>query len=142
MPVTFTTNYKEVLAAQTVEKIAELCDDNQYSLEDALKFIDEYSEEEFCDHYDEYVELGEEYGYDAVDAFLKECGNPYDLKCFESAYIGEYHHPREMAEEYFDGDGDVERLDYRIVIDWQETADYLLTHDVDRVEDFYFRCNW
>jgi hypothetical protein len=45
-----------------------------------------------------------------------------------------------MAEDYFDGETD--RMDYRISIDWEETAEYLLQHDVDRVEDYYFKCNW
>jgi len=139
MSVTFTTNYKEVLAAQTIDKIAELCDDNQYSLEDALKFIDKHSEEEFCDYYEEYVELGEEYGYDAVDAFLKECGNPYDLKCFESAYLGEYNTPEKFAEEFCSDE--VDRLFY-IVPDWEATAQYLLDHTVDRYGDFYFNCSY
>ena len=47
-----------------------------------------------------------------------------------------------MAQEFFDGDGDLDRLDYRIVIDWHETAEYLLQHEVDRVGDFYFRTEY
>jgi hypothetical protein len=71
--------------------------------------------------------------------FIKE-NDISDLKYFVDAYIGEYQSPERMAEDYFDGETD--RLDYRISIDWEETAKYLLQHDVDRVDDFYFRCTW
>jgi hypothetical protein len=77
-----------------------------------------------------------------VDCFLKNVGGPEDLHHFADAYLGEYFNARDMAEEFFSGDGDVERLDYRIVIDWAETAEYLLDHEVDRFDDFFFRCSY
>ena len=52
MTVTLTANYKEVLAAGTVEKIEELLDDN-YALDDILEFIDYYNERMFVDNYEE-----------------------------------------------------------------------------------------
>jgi hypothetical protein len=138
MTVTLTTNYREVFAAPTLELIDRLVED-LHDLGCMLEFIDENSEEEFQDYYEEYVELGEENGYEAVDAFIK--GNDVsDIKYFRDAYIGEYDNPERMAQDYFEHDWD--RLDYRISIDWEETAEYLLQHDVDRVDDFYFRCNW
>ena len=139
MTVTFTTSYAEYLKPETVEYIEVNCIDGEYSLEDALTFIDENSEEEFLEYYDEYIEVGEENGYEAVDAFIK-LNSLNDLADFAAAYIGEYDSPYRMAQDYFDGETD--RLDYRISIDWEETAEYLLQHDVDRVEDFYFRCSY
>ena len=139
MPVTFTTSYTEFLKPETIAYIEKNCVEGDYSLEDALTFIDENSEEEFIEYYDEYVELGEEYGYEAVDAFIK-LNDLGDLKYFSDAYIGDYQSPERMAQDYFDGETD--RLDYRISIDWKETAEYLLQHDVDRVGDFYFRCSY
>jgi hypothetical protein len=138
MPVTFTANYRDVLSAQTVNLIDRLIEDS-YALDDILVFIDEHNEEDFREYYEEYIELGEENGYEAVDAFIKE-NDISDLKYFVDAYIGEYQSPERMAEDYFNGETD--RLDYRISIDWEETAKYLLQHDVDRVDDFYFRCSW
>jgi hypothetical protein len=138
MPVTFTANYREIFSAETLEKIDGFVE-SQYDLGCMLEFIDEHSEEEFAKYYDEYVELGEANGYEAVDAFIKQ-SDLYDLKYFADAYIGEYQSPERMAQDYFDGETD--RLDYRISIDWEETAEYLLQHDVDRVGDFYFRCSY
>lgn len=138
MAITFLDNYREVFAAPTLELIDRLVEDS-HDLGCMLEFIDENSEEEFQEYYEEYVELGEENGYEAVDAFIKE-NDVSDLKYFVDAYIGEYQSPERMAEDYFDGETD--RLDYRISIDWEETAEYLLQHDVDRVDDFYFRHSW
>jgi hypothetical protein len=136
--VTLTATYRDFLAPETVAKIDEFVD-SQYELTDMLQFIDEHNEEDFREYYEEYVELGEENCYEAVDAFIKE-NDISDLKYFVDAYIGEYQSPERMAEDYFDGETD--RLDYRISIDWVETSQYLLQHDVDRVGDFYFRCTW
>lgn len=139
MAVTFTDNYRDFLAPEAVKYIDSLTEAD-YDLQAMLVFIDEYSEESFMENYPTYVELGEEYGFDPVDAFLKLADDPSDLRYFEDAYIGQYLNPRNMAEDYFDGETD--RLDYRIVIDWGETAEFLLAHEVDRVGDFYFRCNY
>ena len=137
MAVTFLANYREIFTAQTLELIDRL--EDECDLGCMLEFIDENSEEEFQDYYELYVELGEENGYEAVDAFIDQ-NDISDIKYFTDAYIGEYQSPERMAEDYFDGETD--RLDYRISIDWVETAEYLLQHDVDRVGDFYFRCEW
>jgi hypothetical protein len=136
--ITLTANYRETLAPETVTQIDNFVE-SQYDLGCILEWIDENGEDNFAEYYEEYVELGEENGYEAVDAFIKE-NDISDLNYFVDAYIGEYQSPERMAQDYFDGETD--RLDYRISIDWVETAEYLLQHDVDRVEDFYFRCEW
>jgi hypothetical protein len=136
--ITLTANYRETLAPETVTLIDNFVE-SQYDLGAILEWIDEQSEEDFARYYELYVELGEEFGYEAVDAFIK-LNHVSDLEDFESAFIGEYQSPERMAEDYFDGETD--RLDYRISIDWEETSEYLLQHDVDRVEDFYFRCSF
>ena len=141
MSITLTANYRDTLAPETLA-IVDRYLAYDFELGPMLEFIDERSESGFRDYYETYVELGEDYGYEAVDAFLETTSYVEDLKHFQDAYIGEYHNPRDMAEGYFDGDGDVERLDYRIVIDWAETAEYLLQHDVDRVGDFYFKSSY
>ncbi len=136
MTVTLTATYRDTLAPETVTLIDKLLPE-QFSLEDILVFIDENTEEEFCDHYEEYVELGENHGYEAVDAFVKEGGGLEQLDKFESAYIGEYPSPARMAEDFLEDE--VDRLHYMIVVDWEETANYLLMHDIDRFGDHYFR---
>ena len=137
MAITLQANYRDILTAPTLELIDRLEDECDLSC--MLTFIDEHSEEEFQDYYELYVELGEENCYEAVDAFIDQ-NDISDIKYFTDAYIGEYLSPERMAQDYFDGETD--RLDYRISIDWEETAEYLLQHDVDRVDDFYFRNHW
>ncbi len=139
MSITFTTTYRDTLAPETVQYIETQLLPEDFELGPILEFIDENGEDSFNEYYTEYVELGEQYGYEPVDAFIKE-NSVEDLKYFSVAYIGEYFNARDMAEEFFDGETD--RLDYRIVIDWDETAQYLLDHEVDRVGDFYFRCSY
>ena len=138
MAITLTTNYQETLAPETVDLIEDFLE-SRYDLGSILEWIDEHGEGEFREYYEEYVELGEENGYEAVDAFLVE-NDLSDLKYFEAAYIGEYQSPERMAQDYFEDETD--RLDYRITIDWEETGDYLLAHDVDRVGDHYFRTSY
>ena len=50
-------NYKEVYSQETVDVIEELIADS-YALEDIVDFIDKYSEAEFRNHYQTYVENG------------------------------------------------------------------------------------
>lgn len=138
MSVTLTSNYQEVLKPDTLAKIQELCDEGDFDLGAALEFIDEKSEEDFVEFYEEYVALGEEYNYEAVDAFLTE-NDLDDLSCFEVRYIGCYSTPAEMARDYFNEEW--ERIDYRISIDWEDTGDYLVMHNVDQYGDYYFRCD-
>jgi hypothetical protein len=139
MSITFTTTYRDTLAEETVRYIETELLPNNFDLGSILEFLDENGEDSFNECYPEYVELGETYGFEPVDAFVKE-NSVEDLKYFSDAYIGEFINARNMAEEFFEGE--VERLDYRIQIDWDETAQYLLDHEVDRVGDFYFRCSY
>jgi hypothetical protein len=146
MPITLTANYRETLAPETITVLEELCGEDgeggAYCLEDALIFIDEYSESDFVEYYEEYIELGEEYTFPAVEAWISHAGLS-DLEHFEAAYIGEYLNPRNMAEEYFtECTCELDRLDYRIVIDWEATSEYLLDQEVDRVGDYYFRSSY
>ncbi len=139
MTVTLTATYRDFLTAETVQEIDRLVD-NSYALDDILVFIDEHSEDGFREYYEDYVEAGETHGYEAIDLFINEVAALDELEKFEDAYIGEYNSAADMAECFFNGDGDVERLDYRIVVDWEETAKYLLQHDVDQFGHHYFRC--
>ena len=87
MPVTFTVNYKEVFAAETVEFIDGLLEEN-YALDDMLKFIDEYNEKDFVLYYEEYVRCGEAIGYEAVDALIGEMGYVSDIEDCDERYQG------------------------------------------------------
>ena len=138
MAVTLTTNYQETLAPETITLIEKFEEDN-YDLGAMLVFIDEYGEVTFQDDYELYVTLGEDYGFEAVDAWLTLNGSD-DLDDFEEAYIGEFRSPSDMAQDYLEWEG--QNVDCRIAIDWRETADNLLAHEVEQVGDFYFRCGY
>lgn len=136
MSVTLTVNYKETFEPDTVETIRVLTEENSYDLGAILEFIDEHSEKEFRFFYEDYVELGERVGYEAVDAFLTLFDFD-ELENFDQYYIGEFIRAEAMAEDYMDYE--VQVMDHRFVIDWQATAENLLDHEVDQVGDFYFR---
>jgi hypothetical protein len=136
MPVTLTASYRETLAPETVAEIDRLVD-NSYALDDMLIFIDEHNEEDFREYYEDYVEVGENNGYEAVDFFINDIADLSDLDRFENAYIGEYSSPARMAEDFLEHE--VDRLHYMIIVDWEATAEFLLDHDIERYGDHYFR---
>jgi hypothetical protein len=124
MSVPFTMNYKEVYSQETVDKIEELLEDS-YCLEDIVEFIAETSEESFRSYYQTYVELGEEYSYGAVDAFIEEFGL-YSLvgDNFQDAYRGQYDSKADYAESYV-SDCYVVDLPGFLEIDWEASFNNL-----------------
>ena len=105
MSITMTANYKEIFAAATVEKIDELLEDN-YAIDDMLEFIDNRNENDFVSFYEEYVNQGENLGYDVVDAFVEYHGISY-VEHTEDAYRGRYDSGADFAEEYYNDVYDV-----------------------------------
>jgi hypothetical protein len=100
MSVPFTMNYKEVYSQETVDKIEELLADS-YALEDIVEFIDANSEADFRSYYQNYVEIGEEYSYEAVDAFIDQFGiHSLVGYNFQDAYRGQYDSKADYAESY------------------------------------------
>ena len=136
MTVTLTSTYKETLKPETVADIEEKCIEGSYDLNAALLFIDEHSEEEFLDYYETYIECGEDYGYDAVDAFI-EINDVDELKSFRDAFVGEYGSPADFALELLENE--VGHLAFAIVVDWEATSDNLLMDDYNQEGNFYFR---
>jgi hypothetical protein len=133
MSVTLTANYKEVLAADTVEKIDELLEEN-YALDDMLEFIDERNESWFVNYYEEYVRCGEAIGYDAVDAFIDEMGGISDIEDCDSRFIGWYESEADFAENYY---SDLYDVPSALVVDWQATFDSSLRYDFTACEKSY-----
>lgn len=139
MSITLTANYKKTLAASTVEKIQELLEDS-YELSDILEFIDEHNEEDFVAYYEKYVEVGENIGYDVVDAFINyHCDVSY-VEYVEEAYQGLYNSEADFAEEYTnDVHGEIPSC---VVVDWQATWDQNLSNDFDYVNGFVFHSHF
>lgn len=138
MSVTFTVNYKEIYSTETVDKIQELLDEN-YCLEDIVEFIDQNTEEDFRDYYENYVSAGEDNGYEAVDAFIEEFG----LDCvssFEDSYQGRYDSESQFAEQFCDDMGYV--IPDFVEVDWQATFDRQLCYDYSFVDGYVFNKNF
>jgi hypothetical protein len=140
MAVTLTATWKETLEPQTVKMIEGLLEEN-FDLDAILIFIDENSEEDFREYYRLYVELSEAHDYEAVDGFI-ELNDLFDLQHFEKAFLGYFPSAADFAEDFFEGE--TSRLDYRIVVDFEETARFLLDDgDIQvHVGKYYFRRYW
>jgi hypothetical protein len=124
MSVPFTMNYKEVYSQETVDKIEELIADS-YALEDIVEFIDENSEANFRSYYQNYVEIGEEYSYEAVDAFIDQFGlHSLVDDNFQDSYRGQYDSKADYAESYV-SDCYVVDLPSFLEIDWEASFNNL-----------------
>jgi hypothetical protein len=94
------------------------------------------SQQESDEEYSELrQELNEEYGEDAVDAFLEVWGEDY-LDNFADAYVGEYRDGAQFAEEMC---GDMVDVPSYIIIDWDSTWECGLRYDYTEENGFFFR---
>ena len=126
-------SYKEVYSQETVDKIEELLEDS-YALEDIIEFIDENSEANFRSYYQNYVEIGEDYSYEAVDAFIDQFGiHSLVGDNFQNAHRGQYDSKADYAEQYTSDVYCVELPSF-VEVDWEATFDNL---DVTITEDGY-----
>ena len=131
MTITLTASYKDTLAAETVEKIDELLEEN-YFLDDMLEFIDEHNESDFVAYYEEYVRCGEAIGYEAVDALISELGDISYIEDCDERYQGCYHNEAEFAEEFY---SELYEVPCALVIDWEATWDTSLRYDFTSCSD-------
>lgn len=132
MTVTLTASYREMLNAETVEKIDELLDE-QYALDDMLEFIDERNETNFVAYYEEYVRCGEAIGYEAVDALIDENGECSCIEDCDERYRGCYDDEADFAEHFHNEMGNY--VPDGIVVDWEATWDQNLRYDFTACND-------
>ena len=138
MSTTTFTNYKETLQNSTVDVIEELLLDN-YCLDSILEFIDQYDEQKFIDHYETYVALGEQYSYEAVDAFIDYYEDLTLLEKFKDAYMGCYETVEEFSKEYYNENYFIPSHFY---MDWSKTWEYNLSIDHIMISNFIFNKNF
>ena len=121
-----TTATEVQLKESTVEFINELVENNYYD-GDMYEFINEYGEDNFVNHYENYVECGESNSYDAVDAFVEEFG--FDcLSSFEDSFHGQWDSAEEFTESFVTDCFSLEIPEF-VVIDWKNTWECNLRHD-------------
>jgi hypothetical protein len=120
------TETQTELKGSTVEFINELLEES-YAKDDIYDFINEHGEDDFVNYYEEYVGFGEEYCYEAVDAFIAAFGIDC-LSHFSDAYRGSWDSEAEFAEQFVDDiEGNV--IPSYIVVDWEATWNYNLKYD-------------
>ena len=89
---------------------------------------------------EQYTELCENYGEDAVNAFL-DIWEESDLHGFEDAYQGRYESEADFAEQFtFDCHG--LNVPSFVIIDWQATWDQGLRYDYEFSDGFVFLNAW
>ena len=135
MPVTMSSNYKDVFSKDVVEKIEELSE-YSYELNDLIDFVDSYGEDkiEYVDNYLDAIEnLGIDDAKEVIDNYAEYNGVEYVEGCDE-LYQGNY----QSAEEFID---ELELIDYDIpswlVIDYEATWESALRFDYDKIESSY-----
>lgn len=117
-----TTETKVQLQVETKDFITHLVE-NSFSVDDIYDFIAEYGEDNFINYYEEYVEIGEEYSYGAVDDFIEEFGIE-SISGFQDAYRGQYESKGQFTEQYVNDCYCVD-IPAFLVIDWEESFDSL-----------------
>jgi len=131
-----TTNLVISMPEDVQAKIDELKEENYYE-GDMIAFIEEHGNDAFVEHYEEYVQCGEDYSYEAVDAFVDEFG----IECighFTDAYYGQYDSEEQFAEQFVGDCYHNQLQDLPIVIDWTATWESNLRYDFHFVDGFVF----
>jgi len=121
-------------------KLDELVAEN-YALDDMIEFIQENGEENFLEFYVEYCENGENYSYDAVDAFVDEFG----IECiahFTDAYYGQYDSEEDFAEQFCTDVYNFNADNTPIVVDWTATWNCNLRYDFSFSDGYIFNKNY
>ena len=135
MPVTMSSNYKEVFSKETVEQIEELIEFD-YQLNEVLDFLDTYGEDkvEYFEPYSQAIEnIGCDDAQEIVDRYVDSNGIEYVEGCDE-LYQGNY----QSVEEFIDV---MELIDYDIpswlCIDYEATWESALRFDYDKIDAPY-----
>lgn len=105
--------------------------------DDMKEFIEKYGKDQFARCFEDYVHCGEEFGYEAVDAFIEEFGiSLFDSDHFHDSFLGMYeskaHYISEYVRKAFGADA---RPDF-LVLDANGSVD--LDATFDGLEDLCF----
>jgi len=134
------TNIIITISDDVQEKINELKEENFYE-GDMIEFIQVYGNDNFLAYYEDYVKYGEEYSYEAVDAFVDEFGIDA-IANFCDAYFGEYDSEEQFAEQYVSEHYITNLDDVPVVIDWTATWERNLYYDFAFNDGFVFTKNF
>ncbi len=119
-------------------KLDELVEDS-FALDDMIAFIEEYGNDNFLNFYEEYCDNGENYCYEAVDAFVDEFGIDA-IAHFTDVYYGQYDSEEEFAEQFtVDVYGEPPA---HLVVDWTATWQSNLRYDFAFNNGYVFNNNY
>ena len=114
---------------ETQELLDEYNEEYCWEYNDMVDFIENHSEEEFVNHYEEYNRLCEDYDKNLVDEFI-EVFDVITIENFDEMYQGQYNSGADFAEQIASDCGYITRdLPSWIEIDWQKTWDNALSYD-------------
>ena len=130
---------KEWRAEETQELIDELVDDGN-ELEVLEDFIKDHGESNFNDYIEEYLQTVDQYGEDAVTAFL-DIFNIEDIGNFTDAYQGNYDDGASFAESLVNDCYAMEMPSW-VEVDWQATWDNALSYDYSESDGHIFNNNF
>ena len=125
--------------SDSASNLISVLQEDKHDLDDMLNFIEQYCQEDFVAHYEDYVRLGEDYSYTAVDAFIDEFGIDA-LDGFEDSYQGEYESGADFAEQMCDDMG--YKVPDFVVVDWDNTWETNLSYDYSFNDGFVFNKNF
>ena len=144
--------YKELIKKDTIkigedvemtdsvtELFNELVDDGN-DADDLQAFIDEHGKSNFNDYVEEYLQAVDQYGEDAVTAFL-DIFNIEDIGNFNDAYQGRYTDGAEFAESIVSDCYSMEMPSW-VEVDWQATWDNALSYDYSESDGHIFNNNF
>ena len=154
--ITLLNKVNELQAQNPPAKMSEIVRACGYERDGKLKYSEFYTElltvkgilnnatpksdDVSAEYQEQYFDLCEEYGKDAVSAFL-ELYDESDLQYFQDAYQGRYDSESDFAEQFTT---DVYGFDAPsfVVIDWEATWNCNLRYDFDFEDGFVFFKNF
>ena len=144
--------YKELIKKDTIkigqdvemtdsvtELFNELVDDGN-DADDLQAFIDEHGKSNFTDYIEEYLQAVDQYGEDAVAAFL-DIFDIESIGSFSDAYQGEYDDGASFAESLVNDCYSIDMPSW-VEVDWQKTWDNALSYDYSESDGHIFNNNF
>ena len=126
---------------ETQELLDEYNEEYCWEYNDMVDFIENHSEEEFVNHYEEYNRLCEDYDKNLVDEFI-EVFDVITIENFDEMYQGQYNSGAEFAKEIVSDCGYISRdMPSWIEIDWEKTWDNL-SYDYTEIDGHIFNNNY
>ena len=127
---------------ETQELLDEYNEEYCWEYNDMVDFIENHSEEEFVDHYEEYNRLCENYDKNLVDEFIEDF-DVSTIENFEDMYQGQYNSGADFAEQIASDCGYISKdMPSWIYIDWQKTWDNSLSYDYTEIDGHIFNNNY